>query len=63
MKPIQIVSTDITKLKVDAIVNAAGLWLDWLVAHIGVMTAYLISFIDSLFGVYVGIRINKNYLS
>ncbi len=29
----------------------------------GIMTAYVISFIGSLFGVYVGVRINQEYLN
>lgn len=35
----------------------------WLGAHIGIMTAYLISFVASLLGVYAGVRINQNYLN
>jgi hypothetical protein len=39
-------------------------WIGWWFgAYIGIMTAYLVSFICSLFGVYVGIRLNKNYLN
>lgn len=38
-------------------------WAGWWVgAHIGVMTAYLMSVIGSLFGVYVGVRFNQHYL-
>jgi len=38
-------------------------WIGWwLGAHIGIMTAYLISFVGSLFGVYVGVRFNQTYL-
>jgi len=38
-------------------------WIGWwLGAHIGIMTAYLISFVGSLLGGYVGVRINQNYL-
>ncbi len=35
----------------------------WLGAHIGIMTAYLICFIGSLLGVYVGVRIDQNYMN
>jgi len=35
----------------------------WLGANIGIMTAYVISVISSLLGVYVAVRINQNYLS
>jgi hypothetical protein len=31
-------------------------------SDIGIMTAYLVSVIGSLLGVYVGVRINQNYL-
>ena len=34
----------------------------WIGAHIGIMTAYLISFIGSLLGVYIGVRFNQNYV-
>ena len=34
----------------------------WLGAHIGFMTAYAVSFIGSLIGVYAGVRINQAYL-
>ncbi len=38
-------------------------WIGWWAgAHIGMMTAYFISLAGSLFGVYVGVRINQNYL-
>jgi len=38
-------------------------WIGWWMGeNIGVMTAYLLSFIGSLFGVYVGVRINRDYL-
>lgn len=30
----------------------------WIGAHIGIMTAYLISFISSLLGVYIGVKVN-----
>ena len=35
----------------------------WIGAHIGIMTAYLISFVGSLLGVYIGVRFNQNYLN
>jgi len=39
-------------------------WIGWLLgAYVGIMTAYVVSVIGSLFGVYVGVRINQNYLS
>lgn len=34
----------------------------WLGAHIGIMTAFLLSGIGSMVGVYVGWRINHDYL-
>ena len=34
----------------------------WLGARFGIMTAYWISFAGSLAGVYVGCRINRDYL-
>jgi hypothetical protein len=38
-------------------------WIGWwLGGHIGIMTAYLVSVVGSLFGVYVGVRINQEYL-
>jgi len=38
-------------------------WIGWwLGAHVGVMTAYLASVVGSLCGVYVGVRINQDYL-
>ena len=39
-------------------------WIGWWLGdHIGIMTAYLVSFVGSLFGVYVGVRINQDYLN
>jgi len=39
-------------------------WIGWWAGeHMGIMTAYVISFIGSLFGVYVGVRINQEYLN
>ncbi len=35
----------------------------WLGAKQGVMTAFCVSSIASLFGVYVGWRVNRDYLS
>ncbi len=35
----------------------------WLGARIGIMTAFLLSSVGSLVGVYVGWRINRDYLS
>jgi len=35
----------------------------WLGAYIGIMTAYFVSVAGSLFGVYVGVKINQSYLS
>jgi hypothetical protein len=38
-------------------------WIGWwLGAHVGIMTAYLVSIGGSLCGVYVGVRINQEYL-
>ena len=38
-------------------------WLGWeLGDRFGVMTAYLLSFVGSLLGVYVGVKIKRNYL-
>ena len=34
----------------------------WVGEHVGFMTAYMISFVGSLFGVYVGVRLNRVYL-
>ncbi|HUT23745.1 MAG TPA: hypothetical protein VM492_05335 [Sumerlaeia bacterium] len=35
----------------------------WIGSHLGIMTAYTLSGIASLAGVYVGWRINRDYLS
>ena len=38
-------------------------WMGWLLGdRFGIMTAYLLSFAGSLVGVYVGCRINRDYL-
>jgi len=38
-------------------------WIGWwLGKHIGLFTAYLLGSIGSLAGVYLGWKINKNYL-
>jgi len=38
-------------------------WLGWSLGDsFGVMTAYLFSFAGSLAGVYIGVRINRDYL-
>ena len=38
-------------------------WIGWwLGARFGIMTAYFISFAGSLIGVYIGCRINRDYL-
>ncbi len=34
----------------------------WLGAHIGMMTAYLVSLVGSIFGVVIGVKFNQNYL-
>jgi hypothetical protein len=39
-------------------------WIGWWLGdHIGIMTAYWVGFVGSLAGVYVGVRINQNYLN
>jgi hypothetical protein len=39
-------------------------WIGWMIcARFGIMTAYIASFVGSLIGVYVGCKINSNYLS
>ena len=39
-------------------------WIGWEMGkRFGVMTAYWISFVGSLIGVYIGCRINRDYLS
>lgn len=39
-------------------------WIGWLLgARFGIMTGYWASFVGSLAGVYVGCKINSNYLS
>ena len=39
-------------------------WIGWWLGdHFGLMTAYLLSSVGSLVGVYVGWRINRDYLS
>lgn len=42
------------------ILSSAGWWIG---AHVGVMTAFLISSIGSFAGVYLGWRIHRDYLS
>ena len=38
-------------------------WLGWLLGQdIGMMTAYMLSFVGSLAGVVVGVWFNRNYL-
>jgi len=39
-------------------------WIGWWLGDsFGLMTAYLVGFIGSLVGVYVGCRINRDYIS
>ena len=39
-------------------------WMGWwLGEHVGLMTAYIVSVVGSLFGVFAGVRFNQNYLS
>ncbi|MDH3329958.1 MAG: hypothetical protein OEM01_12045 [Desulfobulbaceae bacterium] len=39
-------------------------WIGWRLGdRFGIMTGYLVSFAGSLAGVYVGCKINSNYLS
>jgi len=39
-------------------------WFGWWLGHrFGLMAAYLLSFVGSLAGVYVGWRISRDYLS
>lgn len=40
-------------------------WLGWEMGARfggGMMTSYLLSFVGSLFGVYVGVKINRDYM-
>ena len=38
-------------------------WVGWLLGdRFGIMTAYLLSFAGSLIGVYLGVKVNRNYL-
>ncbi|MCA1764826.1 MAG: hypothetical protein LC633_00980 [Desulfobulbaceae bacterium] len=40
-------------------------WMGWAMGERlggGMMTAYLLSFVGSLFGVYLGVKINRDYL-
>jgi hypothetical protein len=38
-------------------------WGGWLLGEpFGMMTAYLLSFVGSLIGVYAGVKVNRNYL-
>ena len=38
-------------------------WVGWLMGeHFGMMTAYMLSFVGSLIGVYAGVKVNRNYL-
>jgi len=40
-------------------------WLGWAMGERfggSMMTAYLLSFVGSLFGVYIGVKINSNYI-
>ena len=38
-------------------------WIGWRLGdHFGLMTAYVISLVGSLAGVYLGCRINRDYL-
>jgi putative Mn2+ efflux pump MntP len=38
-------------------------WAGWMLGdRFGVMTAYMISFAGSLVGVYLGVKVNRNYL-
>jgi hypothetical protein len=38
-------------------------WIGWrLGAHVGIMTAYLVSIVGSMLGVVVGVLFNRRYL-
>ena len=38
-------------------------WMGWMLGdRFGIMTAYLLSFVGSLVGVYAGVKVNRNYL-
>ena len=53
---------DMNKLSIFICVTIMG-WVGWwLGAKIGIMTGYILSGIGSLLGVYVGWRINRDYL-
>jgi len=61
--PTRILIKNMKKLTLLISITILG-WIGWWLGdHIGIMTAYWVSFIGSLLGVYVGVLINQNYLN